>query len=156
MRKQRLARLLRLPTRRWVGMGLVAFRALLLEWSLRHEPLTRTARRMKVSSASTPVPVSAKAELRLDARELELIDDVRQVISRRPFNGSCLRQALLVGRALEHRKPCLQVGVAKDERGVRAHAWLVVGGVVIDGYQTTTPDNGFVVMPLKFDGSGLL
>jgi hypothetical protein len=61
-----------------------------------------------------------------------------------PFGDTCLRQALVGGHRLRRLNPTLHVGVAKQGGEVRAHAWLVVAGVVIDplyaaaSYQTLT------------------
>jgi transglutaminase superfamily protein len=117
----------------------------------------KTARRFRVRTSADAVPVVEGARPQLTDREREHVDDVRKVMSRRPFDGSCLRQALLVGRALSSHATYLQIGVAKDTSGVRAHAWLVVDGAVIDDYQVLPSDNnGFVVMPLMAHGSELV
>ncbi|WP_036921251.1 lasso peptide biosynthesis B2 protein [Propionicicella superfundia] len=150
----RLGRVFRLPPRRWAGMARVAANAILVEWSLRHEPLPRTAGRLGVGTGDPSGRESAA--LLLTIREREAVDDVRRVISRRPFNGTCLRQALLVGHALRERRPVLQVGVRKDTSEVRAHAWLVVDGVVVDDFAPRPrAAAGFVVMPIDLDEAGL-
>lgn len=56
----------------------------------------------------------------------------RRVLRRWPFGDTCLRQALVGGFLLRRFSPRLQVGVAKLEGEVRAHAWLVVSGAIID------------------------
>lgn len=56
----------------------------------------------------------------------------RRVLRHWPFGDSCLRQALVCGRLVRRLRPALQLGVAKVEGEVRAHAWLVVGGTVVD------------------------
>jgi hypothetical protein len=126
----------------------VAARAVVVEWSLRHESLPRTAARMGVGVGDGEIEVTGGL-LDLTAREREAVDDVRTVISHRPFTGTCLRQALLVGHARRHRRPVVQVGVRKDASGVAAHAWLVVDGVVVDGYaQRPHAAAGFVALPV--------
>lgn len=143
-----LRRLRALPPRRWWGMAGVAARAVVIEWSLRHEPLPRTAARMSVGLGDGEIEVTG-GRLDLTVREREAVDDVRKVISRRPFTGTCLRQALLVGHALRRRRPVVQVGVRKDDAGVAAHAWLVVDGVVVDGYaEHPHAAAGFVALPV--------
>jgi hypothetical protein len=57
---------------------------------------------------------------------------VRRVMRHWPFGDTCLRLALVSGQRLRELHPLLRVGVAKDEDGVRAHAWLEVDGVSLD------------------------
>ena len=56
---------------------------------------------------------------------------VRRVLRHWPFGDSCLRQALVCGWLLRRLRPALQLGVAKVDGEVRAHAWLVVNGAVV-------------------------
>jgi hypothetical protein len=56
----------------------------------------------------------------------------RRVLRHWPFGDSCLRQALVCGGLVRRLEPALQLGVAKVDGEVRAHAWLVVGGSVVD------------------------
>ena len=56
----------------------------------------------------------------------------RRVLRHWPFGDSCLRQALVCGWLVRRLRPALQLGVAKVEGEVRAHAWLVVNGTVVD------------------------
>ena len=55
-----------------------------------------------------------------------------RVLRHWPFGDTCLRQALVCGWMLRSLRPALQLGVAKVDGEVRAHAWLVVGGTVVD------------------------
>ncbi len=57
---------------------------------------------------------------------------VRRVLRHWPFGDTCLRQALVCGWLIRSLHPALQLGVAKVEGEVRAHAWLVVSGTVVD------------------------
>jgi hypothetical protein len=57
---------------------------------------------------------------------------VRRVLRHWPFGDTCLRQALVCGWLLRGLRPALQLGVAKVDGEVRAHAWLVVSGTVVD------------------------
>ena len=57
---------------------------------------------------------------------------VRRVLRHWPFGDTCLRQALVCGWLVRRLRPALQLGVAKVDGEVRAHAWLVVGGMVVD------------------------
>ena len=56
----------------------------------------------------------------------------RRVLRHWPFGDTCLRQALVCGWLVRRLGPELQLGVAKVEGEVRAHAWLVVSGTVVD------------------------
>ncbi len=60
------------------------------------------------------------------------VRSTQRVLRRWPFGDTCLRQALISGFLLRRLKPTLQVGVAKIDGEIRAHAWLVVNGTVID------------------------
>ena len=60
------------------------------------------------------------------------MDASRRVLRHWPFGDTCLRQALVCGWLLRRLGPVLQLGVAKVDGEVRAHAWLVVGGTVVD------------------------
>lgn len=55
-----------------------------------------------------------------------------RVLRHWPFGDTCLRQALVCGWLLRGLRPALQLGVAKVDGEVQAHAWLVVGGAVVD------------------------
>jgi hypothetical protein len=57
---------------------------------------------------------------------------VRRVLRHWPFGDSCLRHALVSGALLRRLQPALQLGVAKVDGEIRAHAWLVVSGTVVD------------------------
>lgn len=147
----KLRRLVEISPRRWLRMLSIAVSAVHVEWLLRRrEPLPAVADRMGVCLAADGSPTDPES-LRLTDEEWRRIQDVRRVISRPPFDGSCLRQALIVGQQLRNRKPRLQVGVLKDSDGVRAHAWLLVDGVVFDDYHVRkNAADGFAVMPLDF------
>ncbi len=56
----------------------------------------------------------------------------QRVLRHWPFGDTCLRQALVCGWLVRRLGPALQLGVAKVEGEVRAHAWLVVNGTVVD------------------------
>jgi hypothetical protein len=60
------------------------------------------------------------------------VDAARRVLRHWPFGDTCLRQALVCGWLLRRLRPALQLGVAKVDGEVRAHAWLVVSGTVVD------------------------
>jgi len=64
-----------------------------------------------------------------------------------PGRATCLEEALVLARMLrgEGVDATVRFGVARDERGLRAHAWLECGGRVIfgssedDAYQALLP-----------------
>ena len=43
----------------------------------------------------------------------------------------CLREALVMGHLLRGSQPVLRLGVARDARGVAAHAWVEVAGCAV-------------------------
>ncbi|GAB3254600.1 hypothetical protein GCM10027448_21830 [Nocardioides dilutus] len=73
-------------------------------------------------AAATPLPLWAVRRMHAAQR----------VLRHWPFGDSCLRQALVSGRLVRRLSPALQLGVAKVDGEVHAHAWLVVGGTVVD------------------------
>lgn len=107
--------------------------ALAVETSLRTSTLPKTARRFGSRLALDPGEAEGgDPRLDLTPRELEALAVARQVLTRGPFNGTCLRQALLQGHLLRRRHPVLRVGVAKVDGAVTAHAWLEVAGAPLD------------------------
>lgn len=131
----------------------VAASAALLNLRLRRRSLPVVATRMGVPLTG-PVPIG-RGPLRLSRRESERVRDIRRVLTHGPFNGTCLRQALLLGQALRRHDTLLQLGVRKDGTEVRAHAWLVVDGHCIDGYRIldAQPED-FVVLPIDHHSIG--
>jgi Transglutaminase-like superfamily len=108
--------------------------AVVVEVGLRTTTLPRLARAL-----GTPLAVDghdAFAE-RADAVLLPRWAVLRVHVAERvlrhwPFGDTCLRQALVCGWMVRRLRPALQLGVAKVEGEVRAHAWLIVGGTVVD------------------------
>lgn len=81
--------------------------------------------------SAAPAPeVDAGSTLPPDARRQ--VAATRRVLRHWPFGDTCLRQALVSGAGLRRLRPRLQVGVAKLDGDVRAHAWLLVRGRVLD------------------------
>ena len=70
----------------------------------------------------------------LDADDALRLRAARIVMRRWPFGaqGPCLRQALVAGRMVRHRRPRIAFGATRDAHGTRAHAWLLVEGVALD------------------------
>ena len=146
---------MRLPQRRWWGVLSTIALASYVEAGLRLSSLPRVAQSLGVPLAtSSETPLTPSNAAPLYRREVESIDMIRRVLRRRPFNGTCLRQSLLVGHALRSRQPKLRLGVNKAASTVTAHAWVEVEGFVIDDYRMTTgtPPNLHLLDPVK-DGS---
>ncbi len=83
---------------------------------------------MDGASAAVAIP----AEAGLTARELEQLDTAWRILRWGPFNGTCLRRAVVGGYFLRHHHPLLRIGVTKTGGKVAAHAWVEVGGVGLD------------------------
>ena len=108
--------------------------AVVVEVGLRTTTLPRLARAL-----GTPLAVDgfgAYAEqaegAALPPWAVDRIEAAWRVLRHWPFGDTCLRQALVCGRLLRRLRPALQLGVAKVDGEVRAHAWLVVSGTVVD------------------------
>lgn len=108
--------------------------AVVVEVGLRTTTLPRLARAL-----GTPLAVDGSDAYAAPADAVLLPDwavlrmhSVRRVLRHWPFGDTCLRQALVCGWLLRRLRPALQLGVAKVDGEVRAHAWLVVGGTVVD------------------------
>lgn len=113
--------------------------AVAVEIGLRVTTLPRLARILGIRLAhdepeSTPGWVSAEqaAPPTVPAWAKRRLKATRRVLRRWPFGDTCLRQALVSGQRLRRLDPTLHVGVAKLDGEVRAHAWIVVGRVVVD------------------------
>jgi hypothetical protein len=103
------------------------------EIGLRTLDLRRLARLARVSLDMAPSS-STVDELRLDDVDRARVRAVQIVMRRWPWGarGPCLRQALVSGWMLRHRRPHLVLGAGRDARGTLAHAWLLVDGVALD------------------------
>lgn len=131
------------PRGTWTAMELTGL-ALLIELGLRWAKLQTVARRCGVPlDLNAPsAPAGTLTDLVLSAQEAQDLQVMRALLRRRPFNGTCLRRALLCGWILRVRHPILVVGVRKTGRQVAAHAWIQVGGLRID----PDPVGGFVAL----------
>lgn len=101
----------------------------------------RTVRLPRLASAlGTPLALeqdaspaeSGPAVARLPERAARQVRATQRVLRRWPFGDTCLRQALVSGQRLRRLQPRLHLGVAKIDGEVRAHAWLVVRGRILD------------------------
>lgn len=127
------ARLRRDPASRHLARA--AATAAVIEIAVRTVPLTRLA-----VAVGAPVELGAARDESIDPRivlgpaDAARLRATRIVMRRWPFGarGPCLREALVAGRLLRHRRPRIALGAGRDARGALAHAWLVVDGVALD------------------------
>lgn len=105
--------------------------AVVVELGLRTTTLPRLARALGTPLAVEGYVGAADAYL-LPRWAVHRMNAARRVLRHWPFGDTCLRQALVCGRLVRRLGPALQLGVAKVDGEVRAHAWLVVNGTVVD------------------------
>lgn len=126
--------LLRRPPTDWLAAARAAGLAVAVETGLRTVPLPRLARVLGIRLVldGGPTTVGDLSAVRLTERERHRLDVTWRVLRHRPFNGTCLRRALLAARVLRHRHHAVRIGVQKVDGEVRAHAWLELDGVALD------------------------
>lgn len=139
MKVRALARLVRSRLSQLPATGAVLVVATLVEVGLRTMSLPRLA-----ALAGTPLqledPESSAVKFEpapddvfeLPPRARRQLAATRRVLRHWPFGDTCLRQALISGQRLRRFQPRLQVGVAKLNGEVRAHAWLLIHGRILD------------------------
>lgn len=111
--------------------------ALFVEASLRTTDLRTTARRLGVSLPAfvPPYPVTSNDEgLPVWAGRRGWV--AVRLMRRWPFGDTCLRRSLVLGQRLAVLHPQLHLGVTKENGALNAHAWLEVGGLVLDTEHT--------------------
>jgi hypothetical protein len=107
--------------------------ALVVEVGLRTTTLTRLARALGTPLAVDGFePYAEGSGALLPAWGVARMNATRRVLRHWPFGDTCLRQALVCGWLLRRLGPELQLGVARVDGAVKAHAWLVVSGRVVD------------------------
>lgn len=145
----------RLPLTQWPGLLRTVCLVACVELGLRTVRLPRVARWLGVPLADAEtergsaraVPPRADA-IELSPRERAGVRDARRVLSVPGVDGTCLRQALVVGHVLRARHPRLVLGVAKRGGAVSAHAWIEVEGWVVDDFHVHAErPAGFERMP---------
>lgn len=142
-------RWLRRPCEEWWDLATTAAVTLAVEVGIRTLPLPTVARAAGVPLAAGPgatrqvTPGSAHpAVAPFTPVERRRLRATRTVLRRWPFGDTCLRHALVAGHHLRRRSPRLQIGVAKIDGDVKAHAWLDLDGGILDpmhsadGYRT--------------------
>lgn len=130
--------LLTYPPRRWVDLAVAVNAAARIERALAQGGLERAARisGVAVGMDGTAAPVGRLDDVDFTVREREKLDTAWRLLRQPPFNGTCLRRALVGAYFLQERSPLLRIGVSKESGVVAAHAWLEVDGVGLD------PDGG--------------
>ena len=120
-----------------------------VEVGLRTMRLPRLARTLGTPLAVDgfdPLVDPEGAEL-LPAWALRRVHSAWRVLRHWPFGDTCLRQALVCGFLVRRLRPALQLGVAKVDGEVRAHAWLVVGGTVVDPRRSVSSYQPLTAVP---------
>jgi Transglutaminase-like superfamily len=117
--------------RNGASLGRTAVSALLVEGLIRFTPLPRTCRLLGVRLGPTADDAVTRTNPGLDARVSSIATEVARVYTSLPLPDTCLRRALTAGFRLRHLQPRLVLGVRKGA-AFRAHAWLEVGGQVLD------------------------
>ncbi|WP_193311277.1 lasso peptide biosynthesis B2 protein [Georgenia satyanarayanai] len=126
--------LLRRSPRTWIRALRTAVLATAVEIGLRTLPLPRLAHLLRVRLVldGTAGRRTDPRLIRLTEEERERLDVTWRVLRHRPFNGTCLRRALLGAHALRYRDHAVRIGVQKVAGEVKAHAWLEIDGIVVD------------------------
>lgn len=126
--------LLHRPPSAWLDAARTVVLAGVIELALRRMSVTRLSALLRVQLLldGNPAASGTATELRLSPRERQRLDVTWRVLRHRPFNGTCLRRALLAGRAVRHRDHTVRIGVRKIAGVVNAHAWLELDGIVLD------------------------
>ncbi|GAA0336006.1 hypothetical protein GCM10009529_13200 [Micropruina glycogenica] len=122
------------PPRRWGDMLTAAALAIRAEVAIRRHGVAGAARvgGLQLAMDGAAAPVASPTEAGLTDRELEQLDIAWRMLRWGPFNGTCLRRAVVGGYFLRHHEPLLRIGVTKIDGKVAAHAWVEVGAVGLD------------------------
>jgi hypothetical protein len=133
-REHRVRTLLRMPPRRWRDLVVAAVVAARVERALRAGGLAHAARigGVRVGMTGSAADVGTIHQMSFTEREREQLDTAWRLLRQPPFNGTCLRRALVGGYFVRHRDPLLRIGVTKVDGEVAAHAWLEIDGVSLD------------------------
>jgi hypothetical protein len=130
----RIGTAVRLPGRQPLDAIELMCVAATVELGLRLTRLPRLCRVLGVhlELGAPPASTAGLRELALSERERERLDVGWRVLRRRPFNGTCLRRAMLAGFILRRRDHAVRIGVRKADGVVAAHAWLELDGISLD------------------------
>ncbi len=123
-----------------------------VEVGLRVTTLPRLARFLGTPLASGPAAALAgPGPAQLPSWARRRVSATGRVLRHWPFGDTCLRQALVSGQRLRRLHPSLHVGVAKLDGEVRAHAWLVVRGRILDPMRAA---GGYLDLGVPGEGGG--
>jgi hypothetical protein len=103
------------------------------EVAVRTVALPKLTRRLGIGlggpdATHSPTPRTRSLSRDTIDRRAAAVDRLYRVWPRR---DSCLRRALVLGFRIRAARPTMQIGVAKEEGRVRAHAWIEVDGRVV-------------------------
>lgn len=132
--RHRARTVLSYPPRRWADLLVAASLALRVEAALRRGGVASAARigHVRIGMNGMAAPSALPDSAGLSQRELERLETAWRMLRHRPFNGTCLRRAIVGGYFLRNHDPVLRIGVAKADGVVAAHAWIEVSGVSLD------------------------
>ncbi|WP_176980803.1 lasso peptide biosynthesis B2 protein [Paramicrobacterium humi] len=132
--KQRIRTVLSFPPRRWTDMLVIGAIAMRVELALRGGGVDRAARlgHLRLGLTGSSAPRATYTPESLSARDIEKLDTAWRLLRHGPFNGTCLRRAIVGGYLLRRHSPVLRIGVAKSGGTIEAHAWVEVDGVSLD------------------------
>lgn len=124
-----LQKWLSLPLSQKLIVNHVLVVAVFVEATIRGVRVSRLARWLGVSFIETDgsgLNVEGHPDFR--PKELHQARLTVEVMEHWPFaEGTCLRQALVVGHFLRRHHPTLRIGVRKDGGDISTHAWIEVG-----------------------------
>ncbi len=155
MMSEESRRLPRIPLAEWPELCAALAVAVFVEVGLRVTTLPRLARVLGTPlSVPEPGPGASMAEpqepVALPASAERQVRATRRILRHWPFGDTCLRQALISGQRMRRLDPTLHVGVAKLDGEVRAHAWLVVRGGVVDPRYAASSYRTLTAVPNTF------
>lgn len=132
--RHRVRTLFSYPPRRWGDLVVAAVVAARVERALARGGVERAAAigHVRVAMDGQAAPVVAVADAALSTREREKLDTAWRMLQHPPFNGTCLRRAIVGGYFLRERDPILRIGVTKIAGVVAAHAWVEIDGAGLD------------------------
>lgn len=122
------------PSDLMVGIGTLAL-APIVEIGLRTVGVRRTASVLKVRLVFEGPPRAVAqdgTEYPLDPWERRRLTIAWRILELGPFDGTCLRRAIVGARLLRGRDHAVRIGVRKTPGGFKAHAWLEVEGISLD------------------------
>jgi hypothetical protein len=80
---------------------------------------------LRIIEEDDGAPCAAPALAESDWR---LVRATERIFHHWPLGGTCLREAVVLGFLLRHRRPVLRIGVQRRDGSVHAHAWIEIDG----------------------------